>query len=84
MISVQTPRFPGEDSLPALKSAIFLYPLMGRKDSKLWSLPLLISILIPSWDNTHMSSSMSNYLPKVPPPDITTLELGAYGFMIGI
>lgn len=31
MILVQTPRFPGEDSLPALKSAIvFLYPLIGR------------------------------------------------------
>lgn len=30
MISVQTPRFPGEDSLPALKSAtFFLYPLTG-------------------------------------------------------
>ena len=84
MISVQTPRFPGEDSFPALKSAtFFLYPLMGRTDSKLWSLPL-ISTLIPSWDNTHMTSSMSHYLPKVPPPNITTLKVGAYGFMIEI
>lgn len=36
------------------------------RDLKLWSLPLFINTLIPSWDPTALILSKPNYLPKDP------------------